>query len=359
MRPSDEIITDVAIIGGGLAGLALADHLHRAGVPFELFEARPRLGGRIAALGTAAGRVDLGPSWAWPGQPRIAGLIERLGLSPFAQHAAGEILFEDATGVVHRGMGHASMEGSLRLDGGMISLIEGLAARLPPARLHLSRAVRAVGPDGLSLACGTRCTAAHVALTLPPRLAAALLQERPLPPAARQALAAIPTWMAGHAKFVAVYDRPFWREAGLSGDAMSRRGPLAEIHDASGPEGRPAALFGFLGVPAAQRRGQGARIEALALEQLARLFGPEARAPRQVALQDWACDPLTATEADQRPPPGHPAYGLPAALAGLDGGRLHLAGTETAPEMGGLMEGALASAERVAGVILGGGHPAA
>lgn len=29
----------------------------------------------------------------------------------------------------------------------------------------------------------------------------------------------------------AIYDRPFWREAGLSGTAQSMVGPLAEIHD--------------------------------------------------------------------------------------------------------------------------------
>ncbi|MEL6208453.1 MAG: FAD-dependent oxidoreductase, partial [Pseudomonadota bacterium] len=38
---------DVAIIGGGLAGLAAADALERAGRDWVLFEARPRLGGRI------------------------------------------------------------------------------------------------------------------------------------------------------------------------------------------------------------------------------------------------------------------------------------------------------------------------
>ncbi len=38
--------------------------------------------------------------------------------------------------------------------------------------------------------------------------------------------------MAGHAKVVALYERPFWREQGLSGDAISHCGTLAEIHDA-------------------------------------------------------------------------------------------------------------------------------
>jgi monoamine oxidase len=347
-----DLDTDVVIVGGGLAGLALATRLHRAGLPFELFEARPRFGGRIAALEGPSGRVDLGPSWFWPGQPRIARLVSDLGLRAFPQHATGDIVFEDATGMGHRGVGYASMEGSFRVEGGMTRLIEGLVARLPADRLHLSSGIETAGVGFVRLSDGPRCTARHVVLALPPRLAAGLQHDPPLPEAARQGLAAIPTWMAGHAKFVAVYDRPFWRDAGLSGDAMSRHGPLAEIHDASGPDGSPAALFGFLGVPAAHRMGQAPDIEALALEQLTRLFGREAARPVRTALQDWACEPLTSTQADRTPPPGHPAYGFPRWLAGLGGGRLHVAATETAPEMGGLMEGALASAERVAALIL-------
>lgn len=343
---------DVAIAGGGLTGLALAAALHGAGVTFHLFEARSRLGGRILSPAVPGGRVDLGPSWVWPGQPRIARLMADLGLAPFAQYATGAICLEDAQGTIHRGRGMASMEGSLRLPGGMAALVDGLAARLPADRLHPGQPVDAVMPEGLRLADGRTCAARHVVLAMPPRLAAGLRVDPPLPATQLRAMAAIPTWMAGHAKFVAVFDRPFWREQGLSGDAISRRGPLAEIHDASGPDGHPAALFGFVGLPAALRAGQAPRIEAAALGQLAGLFGPAATHPVATAWQDWAQDPCTATPADATPPPGHPAYGPDPALAQMGGGRLHLAATETAPDNGGLIEGALAAAEVVARRIL-------
>ncbi|MEM1154111.1 MAG: hypothetical protein AAGI44_08210 [Pseudomonadota bacterium] len=52
-------------------------------------------------------------------------------------------------------------------------------------------------------------------------------------------LGGVPTWMAGQAKVVAVYESPFWRDSGFSGDAMSRKGPLIEIHDASPASGEP------------------------------------------------------------------------------------------------------------------------
>jgi monoamine oxidase len=328
--------TQIAIVGGGLAGLALADGLHQAGVDFQLFEARARLGGRIAALNTPTGAVDLGPSWFWPGQPRIAKLIEDLGLRAFPQYAIGDICYEDERGAVHRGMGFASMEESFRLEGGMESIIKGLAARLPQERLHLSCRVTDIVKDGrLFIDGGRRCEAEHVVLALPPRIAATLRFQPALEPDTLRQLEAIPTWMAGHAKFVAVYDAPFWRRDGLSGDAMSRRGPLAEIHDASGPDGAPAALFGFLGVPAPQRRGREDDLRPAALQQLARIFGPDAAEPVTTALMDWAVQPETATDADATLPAGHPSYGLPPALMGTWEGRLHFASTEPASDMGG------------------------
>ena len=345
--------TEFAIVGGGLAGLALAEGLRVAGVDFQLFEARPRWGGRIAALHTPAGAVDLGPSWFWPGQPRIARLIETLGLRAFPQYASGEGCFEDERGAVHRGLGFASMEGAFRLEGGMERLVAGLAARLPPERLHLSSKVTDILRDGRLLIEGGRwCEADHVVLALPPRLAGTLRFQPALDPEILRHLEAIPTWMAGHAKFVAVYDAPFWRRDGLSGDVMSRRGPLVELHDASGPDGLPAALFGFLGVPAPLRRGREDDLRAAALQQLVRIFGADAAAPLTTALMDWAVQPETAIAADAAVPAGHPSYGLPPALAAAWDGRLHFASTETASDMGGLMEGALASADRMLGSAL-------
>ncbi|WP_235815672.1 FAD-dependent oxidoreductase [Cypionkella psychrotolerans] len=252
--------TQVAIIGGGLAGLALARRLDQTGVDFQLFEARSRFGGRIAALQTPNGAVDLGPSWFWPGQQSIATLLKALGLTDFAQYATGDQWYEDETGRVHHGLGFASMEGSLRIAGGVIRLADAFVAGLPADRLHNSARVATIDEQsGVQLANGQICTAPHVVLALPPRIAAGLTFLPALRPDQKHSLEAIPTWMAGHAKFVAVCDTPFWRDAGLSGDATSRRGPMAEIHDASGTNGTPAALFGFLGLPPRAPQGSCAR----------------------------------------------------------------------------------------------------
>ena len=88
----------------------------------------------------------------------------------------------------------------------------------------------------------------QVLLALPPRLAASRLDvEPPLPPNLARRWLATPTWMSQHAKYVAVYDMPFWREKGLSGGARSNVGPMGEIHDVSLPDGH-AALFGVYGM---------------------------------------------------------------------------------------------------------------
>lgn len=340
--------TEIAIIGGGIAGLALADRLHRAGADFHLFEARSRFGGRIRTQAVDGAGFDLGPSWFWPGQPRIAALARRFGLRVFDQHAAGSASFEDETGRVQRGRGFASMAGALRIDGGMVALTDALTAALPADRLHLNaQAVHLTQAGGVRFAKGAPWTATRVFMAVPPRVAAGIRLD-PCSPDLHRHLEAIPTWMGGHAKLVAVYDRPFWRDAALSGDAISRLGPLVEIHDATAVAGQPAALFGFVGVPATARTGHDAALRAAALDQLARIFGPQASSPREVLYLDWAAQAFSASDLDAQPPRQHPAYAMPAALRGIWGGRLTFCSTEVAPEMGGFIEGALAAAEAAA-----------
>jgi monoamine oxidase len=356
--------TDIAIIGGGLSGLALARHLAREGRDFQLFEARSRFGGRIDSLLHGAAAFDLGPAWFWPGQHRIAALAEALGLERFDQYATGAVCYESETGEVFRDMGFASMQGSWRLKRGMGGLIRGLTEHLPSERLHLDHEVRAVTQQGeVRFRSAQSWQARQIILALPPRLAAEISFTPALSREQLKALQSIPTWMGGHAKFVALYEDPFWREAGLSGDAMSRSGPLAEIHDASapgahsgqGPEpASPAALFGFVATSAAVRQrqsqgqGQQAQLTREALAQLSRIFGPQAAHPIKTVVQDWAQDRHTATPRDLIPPRQHPAYGLPAPLHSIWDGRLSLCVSEVAPEMGGYLEGALAAAEQTA-----------
>ncbi|MGB5870104.1 MAG: NAD(P)/FAD-dependent oxidoreductase [Albidovulum sp.] len=340
--------TDVLIIGGGLAGLGLARGLHAAGQEFLLLESRSRFGGRIKTENLKGGYYDMGPAWFWPGQPRMEALTNRLGLVRFDQHDMGDVIFEDEAGQVQRGRGYASMQGSYRLQGGMGVLTDALADALPNERKRLGVAVATLKKTdaGVVAVCrnGETIVAQRVVLALPPRLAAEQISFRPaLPTGAAQAMRGIATWMAGQAKCVAVYDTPFWRQAGLSGDAMSRRGPMVEIHDASPAVGGPYALFGFVGVPP-QSRKDAALLRDQSQRQLVRLFGPKAAHPCALFIKDWAFDPNTATSLDRAPVYAHPQYGLPHAMHDLWDGALLFGGSEVAVQFGGYLEGALEAA---------------
>ncbi|MCK9506109.1 MAG: FAD-dependent oxidoreductase [Porticoccaceae bacterium] len=351
----------VVVIGGGLAGLYAAWRLTQVGVNVVLVEAQQRLGGRILSeplpglappVSTA---YDLGPTWYWPAlQTRLPQLIHQLGLHVFEQPADGAVLFESSPDQTERVAYSPAMAGSMRLHGGMARLITALASHIDPSRIRLGH--RVVGlhlvDDVLELDVATgdegpsvQLRATRVVCTLPPRLLARSVSfAPPLPDAIIDNWLAVPTWMAAHAKFVAVFERAFWCDAGLSGQAQSRVGPLVEIHDATEPGGQPA-LFGFFGVPVEARRTAGTQLHEAALAQLQRLFGPAAAKPLHTFYKDWVDDAFIATRDDETAPLSHPAYGAHTALPGRWKDRLWLAGTESAREHGGYLEGALEAAE--------------
>jgi len=347
--------TDILIVGAGLAGLALADLLEQQGRDWMLVEALDRPGGRILSPELAGANFDLGPAWFWPGQPRMEAATTRFGLTVFEQYSQGALLFQDQSGEVQANRGYASMQGSLRISGGVGKLIEAYLKELPEERVLFHSPLVHVEEqsDGVVAKAGNQLIKARrIVLAVPPRVIAENVTFSPdLPEAAGEALASIPTWMAGQAKIVAVYDRPYWRDAGYSGDAMSMRGPMVEIHDASPAEGGPYGLFGFVGVAASVRAEHADQVLDYALQQLVALFGPEMANPKALLMRDWAQEPRTATERDKAPLRFHPAYGLPPPLRDLWSGKVIFGSTETARTFGGFLEGALEAAETVAGEL--------
>ena len=131
---------DIAIVGGGLCGLALLRLLSGSGLDVVLFEARARLGGRVLSVPARGGHPggDLGPGWYWPDtQPLLNGLITELGLRTFAQHDQGISLYVGGPDQPPASLGERPVhDGARRIDGGMGRIIEGLAHALPPARLQ-------------------------------------------------------------------------------------------------------------------------------------------------------------------------------------------------------------------------------
>jgi monoamine oxidase len=358
----EPLVADVAIVGAGLCGLALARSLHAQGLSVALVEARERLGGRVLtqrceATGQA---LDLGPAWFWPEtEPRIAALLAELGLASAPQHDPGDALWltdpnreperrEEAGGV------HA---GAQRIEGGAARLVDALAATLPEGSVHAGSALRLLRDRGawleLQLEEGGRTRllrARHAVLALPPRLVHERIAfDPPLPATLADALAATPTWMAAQAKVVTTYERPFWRAAGHSGNAFVRhqQAMLGEVFDQSDDATSAGALGGFVALDAAQRvnfrRGMSMLIES----QLAQLYGAEAHQGGRQHLLDWAQEPWTCSQADRDGPPELPSPD-PALRRAHWAGRLYFGGSESAAHGTGHMEGALEAAARIA-----------
>lgn len=352
---------DIAIIGAGLSGLSLAVHLQDGKRQIAVFEARDRCGGRILTrtIQSPDLALDLGPTWLWPDQqPRIAKLAKQLNLSLFPQWDQGHSLYQlDARQAPSLYIDVETHVSSRRIDGGCEQLIRGLLQLLPVQSIHLEHRLLSLTDRNthIDLAFATANGQSHVqarqvVLAAPPRLLADSINFKPsLSPKFIQLLRDTPTWMAGHAKAFAVYEKPFWRQFGFSGNGQLRYpgAVLAELYDACPPNRQAAALFGFFGLPAALRGYYREHLDEWVVQQLTGLFGEQAANPLQVVIQDWSAETFTACRDDQIPPDRHPAYGHP--LLQLDHwhDKLYFCGTETARQEGGYMEGALESAERV------------
>lgn len=351
----------VVIVGAGLSGLRVASLLSAQGINCIVLEARDRIGGRVLSasdpLRSELGKFDLGPTWFWPEYERtISNLVKELNVETFEQYTTGAMLSERSENEAPQRyvLPENAGEKSFRIIGGVQSLIDAVAETIPSGVVQLNTRVTAIRLDE----AGEMTVEAHFAederrevpasaviLALPPRIVANQIEFSPsLPTDMHADLISKPTWMAGQAKVVAIYDRPFWRESGLSGFATSWVGPLQEIHDAS-PETGSGALFGFFGMPAKTRHELGEeKVLKMAIDQLIRLFGPSAQNVQAILYKDWSIDSDTAVEEDMIPLREFPSYG-PAPNEGIWKKKIAFAGTEADSQFGGHLEGALLAAE--------------
>ncbi len=240
-----------------------------------------------------------------------------------------------------------------RFIGGSQRLSIGIAAELGQ-RVVVASPVRTITEDRQGVTVESdRVTvrARRVIVAILPALTAAIDFEPPLPGLRAQLIQRMPHGTL--AKAEAVYDRPFWRAAGLSGQAVSDTGPARTTFDNSPPDGRPGVLFGFIGGRDAREWMQlsaGARRSAV-IQNFVTYFGEQARHPRSYFEHTSA--------ADERWIRGCPTVTLPPGVLSDFGpairrpiGRVHWAGSETSTFWAGYMDGAVRSGQRAASEVL-------
>ena len=306
--------------------------------------AATRLDGQTAAtwmrrnLATKPGRMllELGIEAVWGVQPEDVSLLHVL----FYIHSAGslEMLFDTEGGAQQD-----------RFVGGSQLVAIRMADELGAERLSLSSPVRRIrhDHDGVTVeADGAAVRAGRAIVAVAPALAGRIAYDPPLPGFRDQLTQRMP--LGTVAKCMAIYEEPFWRLEGLSGQGTSDTGPVKLTYDNSPPGGSPGVLLAFLEgrharelgrVPADQRR-------TAVVDCLARLFGPRAARPDGYVERLWAEEEWSrGCYACHMPTGAWTGYG-PALREPI--GRLHWAGAEYATVWNGYMDGAVRSGQAAA-----------
>lgn len=197
---------------------------------------------------------------------------------------------------------------------------------------------------------GGDVAAQRAIVSLPPTLAGRLHYTPPVPAARDGLTQQVP--MGSVIKLQVAYERPFWRDDGLSGQAGSFDDPLSFTFDNSPPDGSCGVLVGFFeGAHARQvatmRAGERRQ---LVIDCLRKYFGPRATQPEDYVELDWMTEEYTRGCYGGRLGAGvWTQYGR--ALA-EPVERIHWAGAETAAVSNGYMDGAVRSGRRVAAEVL-------
>jgi monoamine oxidase len=238
-----------------------------------------------------------------------------------------------------------------RIVGGTERIPALLAAALGD-RVRLRQPVRRLEQDAGHVVATTdtgRVSAAHAVVAIPPTLAGRIDYSPALPGGRDQLVQRMP--MGAVIKCMAVYDRPFWRDDGYSGQVYSEDGPITMAFDNTPASGDPGVLLGFLeGRRALSLADDPARRRRLVVDCFARYFGPRAASPVHYLDLDWQAEEWTRGCYGAHMPPGVWTQLGPALRRPI--GRLHWAGTETAQRWAGYMDGAVESGHRAAGEVL-------
>ena len=237
-----------------------------------------------------------------------------------------------------------------RIADGAQSVSLALTKSIGADRVLLGQPVSAIMQDDhgvtLTTASGKTYRAKRVIVAVPVPLGDRIAFTPQLPVLRQQLMRR--SYMGAAVKIFVRYESAFWRERGFSGEAACGDGPISVTYDQCSEDGKTACLMGFVGGKFARTWHRIAESERkqIIIDRFAKYFGEEARKPLAYAEQDWGGEEWSG---------GAPITIFPTGVLSVHGaalrepiGRIHWAGTETARQCMGFIEGAVESGQRAA-----------
>jgi monoamine oxidase len=236
--------------------------------------------------------------------------------------------------------------------GGMGAIYRPIVAVLGDA-LHLSQPVRQISQDddGVTVtADGLTVRARRVIVAIPLAIASSIYYEPMLPVDRAFLHQRMPSGAV--IKISIIYDEPFWRADGLSGQSAAPHTPATLTIDACTDTADPGIMCVITEGPAARRLtklGEAER-KAVVIGELVDRFGNKANEHREFHEQNWTVERYSGGGMIGHAPPGvltQFGYTLREPC-----GRIHWAGTESSAIMCGWIDGAIRSGERAATEVM-------
>jgi monoamine oxidase len=236
--------------------------------------------------------------------------------------------------------------------GGMGAIYEPMTAEIGDS-LHLAQPVRRIehDADGVTVRSDDMVVRAQrVIVAVPLAIASQIIYEPMLPMDRTFLHQRMPSGAIN--KINIVYDEPFWRADGLSGQSAAPGSPATVTIDASTDAPRPGVLCVIVEGPIARQTGrldETERRRAILAELVGR-FGDKAASPVDYLEQNWSIERYSGGGMLSHAPTGVLTQFGPALRAPCD--RIHWAGTESSAIMCGWVDGAIRSGERAAAEVM-------
>lgn len=334
----------------------------------EVSRAMSRLNGLAGSMDAAtpwthpqAAELDKITAHTWIRQNATRGSAQKLldlavpalfSVEPWEVSALHLVFYVRSAGTIQNLLNVNAGAQESQFDGGSQRICDRVAEQLGAGAITYASPARRVVTEGdrtTVYADGVTVVAKRVVVAVPPPMIPRITFDPLLSPTKDQICQHSPMGSVG--KAVAIYDTPWWRDKGFTGQVTSDTGPVKITFDISPGSGRPGVMMGFVD-------GQDARDwstwpleerRAKVLEQFALWFGPEAKSPREYVDVNWDALEFHRGCPVAVPQPGT-ITGYKDALRRPEGA-LHFACTETATVWSGYMDGAVRAGKTVAAEV--------